>query len=119
MDAKKKRHTPIIILVISIVAFMLLVPVAIVRFAPAGAGMGLMFILFFAIDPIFSIALGVFSGRNIRIYWFIPLLNAIVFLLSMWLIFTIVEISFSVYAIIYLTVGVIAMAVTSLIKDRR
>lgn len=118
MEKAKKKIKWIIASVIVIIAFMLFVPITIVKFAPANAGMGLMFILFFALNPIFSIVLGIFSGRDIRIFWFVPLLNAVAFLLSMWFVFTTTEILFSIYAIIYLAVGVIAMAVTSLLKQK-
>lgn len=45
------------------------------------------FLLFFAINPAASAAIGMISGRNIRASLFLPILLAVLFLLRTWMFF--------------------------------
>ena len=65
----------IIIITISILILMIGCPWLAVTFAGT-AGMTVCFLLFYAINPLFSIACGVFAGKNIKKLWGFPIFNA-------------------------------------------
>ena len=92
---------------------MLMLPWLAVTFAPADAGMAICFILFYAINPIYSIIIGYQAGRNVKALWPLPMISAVLFLIGTWIFFTIAETIFIVYAVIYLVLGLIAMFITS------
>lgn len=87
----------------------LLLPWLAVTLVRGDGGMAVCFLLFFAVNPVTAILLGVFSGRNIRGAWFQPLLFAALFLLGTWVFFTMAETAFVRYAVIYLLLGYAAM----------
>ncbi len=91
---------------------MLGLPWAAVTFAPADAGMAICFVLFFGLNPLCSLYIGIYAGMAVKARWYLPLVNAGVFLAGAWLIFTRQEPLFTGYAIAYLTVGLLAMIVT-------
>lgn len=89
-----------------------------VRFA-GDAGMAICFILFFAVDPLFSVFCGIFSGSQLRLYWSLPLLNAALFLLGSWIFFDMGEPAFLQYAGCYLMIGTAAMLLTAFVKSKK
>lgn len=99
-----------------ILAVMFLLPLAVSKFAPANAGMALCFILFFAINPIFSVLVGIYSGLDIKKMWCIPFVLALVFLLSSWLLFDMGEPTFIIYSGVYLIISIITVLITLAIK---
>ena len=104
-----KRNT-ILLLISALVA--LLLPWLAVTFAKGDNGMAVIFLLFFAVNPITAVLLGVFSGGNVRMAWFQPLLFAALFLLGTWAFFTMAEMAFVLYAAAYLILGYAAMLLT-------
>ena len=102
-----------ILTVISIMlAVLLIAPLAVLNFANPMDGMGLMFLLFFAVNPIASIFVGILSGASVKKLWWTPLLFGVMFLLCWWLALQEIVLDLVVYAVIYLLLGMIAMAVT-------
>ena len=91
---------------------MLLFPWCAVTFVKGDSGMAVCFLLFFVINPILSISMGFFSGKNIKTSWFQPLLSAILFLMGTWLFFDIGETAFIIYAVVYLVLGYITAAIS-------
>ena len=91
------------------VTVMFVLPFAVARLASECSGMVLCMMLFFIINPIYSVILGFNCGKNIRRMWNLPLVSAIAFLAGTWLFFDIKEIWFLIYAAIYLALGWIAM----------
>ena len=73
-------------MIISTLFLMIGCPWLAVTFA-GSAGMAVCFVLFFAINPIFSGFCGVFAGKNIKKLWMLPIFNAGVFLVGTWLFF--------------------------------
>ena len=105
-----------ILAVISIMlAVLLIAPLAVLNFANPMDGMGLMFLLFFAINPVASIIVGILSGRAVKKMWWTPLLFSAMFLLCCWLALQEVVWDLLVYAVIYLLLGTIAMTVTKVV----
>lgn len=80
--------------------------------------MAVCFALFFAVDPLFSVLLGIFAGRAVKTRWFLPLANVLLFLFGTWLFFDMGETAFLLYAAIYLFLGSAAMGITAYVKRR-
>lgn len=98
------------------VVVMILLPWAVVSFVKSNAGMAVTLLLFFIIDPIYSIAAGVFAGNNMKKLWGIPVSTAILFLVGAWIFFDMGEGAFVMYAGVYLIIGMAAMFVSSRIS---
>ena len=111
-EAFMVKRNAVCALIAALVA--LLLPWLAVTLVRGDGGMAVCFLLFFAVNPVTAILLGVFSGRNIRGAWFQPLLFAALFLLGTWVFFTMAETAFVRYAVIYLLLGYAAILLTVL-----
>ena len=100
-------------------AVMLLLPWASVTFAKSEAGMVVTLLLFFVIDPVYSITLGIFAGINIKEMWSLPIIDAILFLLGTWLFFAPGEGAFVIYSGVYLVIGIVSMLLSSRLRARK
>jgi len=100
------------------IAIMFILPFAVAKLASECAGMALCMMLFLVINPLYSIILGIVSGKNIKVLWHLPIISAIAFLAGAWLFFDIKEPWFIAYAAAYLCIGVIVMLITNLIKQK-
>ena len=94
-------------------AVMLLLPWAAVTFVRGDGGMASAFLLFYAVDPIYSVAAGIFAGRNVKELWSVPIVTAALFLLGVWVLFDMGESAFLLYAGAYLALGTAAMLVSA------
>ena len=111
------KRTIIPLLIAAVVA--LLLPWLAVTLVPGDSGMMVSFLLLLAVNPITALLLGIFSGSNVRGAWFQPLLFAALFLLGAWVFFTVTEMAFVLYAVIYLLLGYAAMLAAVLYRRRR
>ena len=111
------KRTIILLLISALVT--LLLPWLVVTFAKGDNGMAVIFLLFFAVNPITAVLLGVFSGGNVRMAWFQPVLFAALFLLGTWVFFTMAEMAFVLYAVLYLLLGYAAMLAAWWIARRK
>lgn len=93
--------------------FLFIPPFLTARFAGT-SGMALCFVMFYAVNPIFFAAEGIACGKNIKKHWFLPLVSALIYLFSMWLMFDAGETDFILYAGIYLSIGTVMMLIASL-----
>lgn len=83
---------------------MILLPFLAVTFVKGDNGMAVVFILFYAINPLFSIYIGYSTDK-----WIYPIVNSLLFLVGTWIFFDMGEIAFIYYAIVYLLLGLITM----------
>ena len=105
-------------LIIAILILMIGCPWLAVTFAGT-AGMAVCFLLFYAINPLFSIACGVFAGKNIKKLWGFPIFNAGMFLVGTWLFFEMGELAFWLYCGVYLIIGICSMLVTAWLNKKK
>lgn len=103
---------------ISALILMIGFPWLAVTFA-GSAGMAICFLLFYAINPLFSVVCGLFAGKNIRQLWALPIITAGLFLIGTWLFFELGEPAFLLYSGCYLIIGMIAMLISSLMNKRK
>ncbi len=65
-----------IVIIAIIFTAMLIVPLITVNTVKADAGMLVTMMLFFVVHPIVSIATGILDGKDIKFFWFTPILVA-------------------------------------------
>lgn len=98
------------------IAGMLLVmfgfPWATVTFASHDAGMAIMFILFFGVNAMESLYVGIYAGMAIKERWYLPPVNSAAFLLGVWTVLDWGNPDFYGYAIAYLALSVLTMLIT-------
>lgn len=111
----KKSNKRVVAAAVSAIV-MILLPWAAVTYVKSNAGMAVTLLLFFVIDPVYFIAVGVFAGRNMKELWSLPAIAAILFLLGAWLFFEMGESAFVIYAGVYLVIGMVSMFLSSLIS---
>ncbi|MEY8337649.1 hypothetical protein AALB16_06400 [Lachnospiraceae bacterium 62-35] len=94
---------------------MLVLPWLAVAFVNSDGGMAVCLILFFAVDPIYFIIIGIFAGKDVKRLWSLPIISAILFLLGTWIFFDMGESAFITYAGIYFVLGMLAMLISMFI----
>ncbi len=97
---------------------MLMFPWLAVAFVKGDAGMAVCFLLFFAVNPLYSVLIGAFAGKDIRHLWSLPVISALLFLIGTWIFFEMGETAFILYAAGYLTLGIAAMLISMLIRKK-
>ena len=97
----------------------LILPWLIVTLIRSDAGMAACLLLFYAVDPIFAIAAGMFAGKRPRELWFVPILVPLLFLLGSWLCFDFGQPDFIPYALMYLLLGGTTMFVFLIMTNGR
>ena len=97
---------------------MLAFPWIAVTFVKGDAGMAVCFLLFFAVNPLYSVLIGAFAGKDIRHLWSLPVISAVLFLIGTWIFFDMGETAFILYAAVYLALGIAAMLISMLIRKK-
>ena len=99
-----------IVIIAIILTAMLIIPLITVNTVKADAGMLFSMLLFFAVNPLVSIATGILAGKDIKFFWFTPILVAGLF----WAFssFTYVTAFPIVYSIAYFVICTISMLIT-------
>lgn len=97
---------------------MILLPCLTVNFVKSNAAMAICFILFFAVNPLYSVFLGIYSGKNLKERWTLPLLNSVLFVLGTWIFFDMGEKAFVIYAIAYLIIAALSALLSALISRK-
>lgn len=98
---------------------MLLFPWIAVTFVKGDGGIAVCFILFYCVNPLYSVIAGAFAGRDHRRLWYLPLSSATLFLLGTWIFFDMGEKAFILYAVIYFIIGIFSTLISMFIKQRR
>lgn len=96
-----------------------ILPWAAVTFVRWDAALAAVLVLFFAINPGYSLAAGYYAGKQIRYLWWLPAASAGLYLMGAWLFFAMGDPAFLTYAAIYFALGMEAMLVSRLITGRR
>lgn len=83
------------------------------------AGMAVCFVLFFAINPLYCAFCGMAVASAPQKLWFLPPVNALLFLLGTWTFFEFAEPAFWLYAGVYLAIGWGFMLLSILVRRFR
>ena len=109
----------IVLWLVASAVVMLAFPWLAVTFVNGDAGMAVCFLLFFAVNPLYSVLIGAFSGKDIRRLWSLPVISAALFLIGTWIFFDMGETAFILYAAVYLALGIAAMLIKKKMRDRK
>ena len=90
---------------------MLAFPWLAVTFVKGDAGMAVCFLLFFAVNPLYSVLIGAFAGKDVKHLWSLPVISSALFLIGTWIFFDMGESAFILYAAVYLVLGIAAMLI--------
>ena len=99
-------------------AVMLAFPWLAVTFVKGDAGMAVCFLLFFAVNPLYSMIIGAFAGKDVKHLWSLPVISAVLFLIGTWIFFDMGETAFILYAAVYLIIGIMAMLISMFIRKK-
>ncbi len=94
---------------------MLLLPWLTVTFITNDARMITTILLFLVVNPAYSIIAGVFAGKNIQDFWWLPVISALLFLTGAWMFLEAGELSFIAYAFVYGVLGIAAMLISAIL----
>ena len=97
---------------------MLAFPWLAVTFVKGDVGMAICFLLFFAVNPLYSVLIGAFAGKDLRHLWSLPVISAALFLIGTWIFFDMGETAFILYAAAYLALGIAAMLISVFIRKK-
>ena len=97
---------------------MLAFPWLAVTFVKGDAGMAVCFLLFFAVNPLYSVLIGAFAGKDVMHLWSLPVISAVLFLIGTWIFFDMGETAFILYAAVYLIIGIMAMLISMFIRKK-
>ena len=100
------------------VVVMLAFPWLAVTFVKGDAGMAVCFLLFFAVNPLYSVIIGAYAGKDVKHLWSLPVISAVLFLIGTWIFFDMGETAFILYAAVYLIIGIMAMLISMFIRKK-
>ena len=92
---------------------MFFLPWAVNAFVKGDASIGLLLLLLYVVNPVYSAILGWFSGKDIRKMWFLPIFSTLLFLSGgirnpeLW-----------IFAGAYLALGVLVMLLSAFLRKR-
>lgn len=111
----KAKH--IITTIISLLANFL-VPFIIINYLLSADALGVLLILLITLNPIVALGIGIASGWSKKIEWYLPLINSIIFIISISII-TGFDITYILAGLIYFVIGIIAALITKSVKKRK
>ena len=115
-----KLSLKILASLLNILVCMLILPILLIRFCEPGTGMSVSMLLFFAVNPMNMIFIGLMAGTDIKKLFWIPILASFVFPLFFGVAIGDLVFELYIYSAIYLALGTVAMlAVHFLSKLKR
>ena len=97
---------------------MVLVPIITIFTALGADALGLMYLYTMVLNPIASIVIGILSGWGKKTQWYLPLVNAVVYLIASAVIMGF-DVSCLIGAAVYLVLGIAAAYVTGSVKKHK
>lgn len=100
------------------VIVMLVLPWMAVTFVSAQAGLAVSFLMFYVVNPICVVAIGVFAGKDIKRLWYQPAVTSVLFLVGIWVFFETLDSAFIMYAASYLGLGMLAAVISGIVRKK-
>lgn len=109
-----------ILIGIGLSAVMMFLPIMLIGlFADNHVVMGFCILDFYIVSPLFSVFIGIFSGRQFKKLWFLPIVAAAFFFAASWIFLTFGDGTFIMYSCCYVAVGEIAAFLSFLVAKSR
>lgn len=105
----------IIAFFVSLVAIMFVLPTLFVHL-PADAGMGMMFILFLVICPIYSVFVGVLTATDLKKLFWMPFVEAVIFPVLFAAVVKGWVPELYIYSIVYFVAAYLVVAIAFIVK---
>ena len=103
-----------------VTAFIMIgIPWIVVSFIKGDMGVKACMILFYAVCPLYSIIVGLYAGKNVKIRFILPLLTAAFFLGGIWMFFDFGDDKYKLFAAGYLMLGIIFMLFRAIFRKSR
>lgn len=115
---RKLLTKPAVIWTVAALLLFLIIPWAVTRLIHSDAALAICLILWYAIDPVFAIAAGMFAGKRPRELWFLPVLIPVLFVAANYLCFA-SDPAFLTYALFYLALSGTTMFVFLILTNGR
>lgn len=96
-----------------------IVPWLAVTFAASDAGMIISILLLFAVNPMYSIFVGIVAGKHMKTLWWLPLVTTLIFLAGAWTVWDMGEPAFLLYGGCYLLISSVAMLLRAFANKKR
>ena len=113
---KMKLRYKILLFFVIDIAVTLLIPFLSVKLIPSDAGMAVCMLLFFLVYPILSVLLGIFTSKDMKHLWWMPLFGALSFPLLFSLAMGGMVEELYAYSIIYIFLGYAMAGLLLIIK---
>jgi len=97
---------------------MVLVPIITIFTALGADALGLMHLYTMVLNPIASIVIGILSGWGKKTQWYLPLVNAVVYLIAS-IVMMEFDISWLIGAVAYFVLGVAAAYITNAVRKHK
>ena len=110
------KRTLIVWTVLSAAVMILLPWLSLLLLRGDGDFMGMILMLFFIVDPLFSACAGLAAGKNVRQRWPIIFLSPVMYVAGAWLLLEWGEPDFFLYAAACLAVGAAAMLLRAVFR---
>ena len=101
------------------VFLLFILPWLAVTFAANDAGMILSVLLLFAVNPMYSIFVGIAAGKHVKTLWWLPLITTLIFLAGAWTVWDMGEPAFLLYGGCYLLISSAAMLLRAFANKKR
>lgn len=111
----KKRF--LISVIISLVA-MFLIPWLAITFIAGNDALGILLLLTVILNPLVSVAIGIIGGQGEKAEWYLPLINAVIYLLAAWVVLGF-DFTYVISALVYFAIGIAAVFITLAVKRKR
>ena len=113
-----KLKNKVVVTILIEIFVLLILPLIFVNLSKPHEAMGIFMIFFFVINPVASATTNMFVGKDIKKLWWFPILFALVFLLSYWIVLKEIVLDLTIYAIMYILIGYFVMAIFRIIKRK-
>jgi len=97
---------------------MVLVPIITIFTALGADALGLMYLYTMVLNPIASIVIGILSGWGKKTQWYLPLVNAVVYLIAS-IVMMEFDISWLIGAVAYFVLGIAAAYITNAVRKHK
>jgi len=97
---------------------MVLVPIITIFTALGADALGLMYLYTMVLNPIASIVIGILSGWGKKTQWYLPLVNAVVYLIAS-IVMMEFDISWLIGAVAYFVLGIAADYITNAVRKQK
>jgi len=109
----------ILIYIITILLILLVIPFIAINTIKPNDGLGFLLLMFFIINPITSIFIGILSENDIKKFWWMPIAFSTFFPLLYVITLKELVMDLYLYSIGYLVLGLVSMTVTYYLNKRK